>query len=189
MQKGVAIKASALGTLRVNVATGAYTYAPTRRAMNAARPDTVDEFVTTVSDGGATTQASFRVQVAAAATAVPATFRLGSLAPDNPANVVTDLPATAYSLGDAPPRVASSQRYIEFTLEGAATDVQSSDLALSANGRLISLRNARLEKVAETAGRATYRLRGIEHVTSARATYAFTVNGPGGGASTTWRRG
>ncbi|NBU41641.1 MAG: hypothetical protein EBS51_12755, partial [Planctomycetia bacterium] len=187
VQKGVATRTSPLGTLRVNVATGAYTYTPTTRALNAARPDTVDEFVTTVSDGGATTQSSFRVQVAAAATAVPATFRLGSLAPDNPANVLTDVPATASSLGDEPPRVTSRQRYIEFTLEGVATDVQSSDLTLSANGRLISLRNSRLEKVVETAGRTTYRLLGIDHVTSARATYAFTVKGPGGGATALWR--
>jgi hypothetical protein len=186
VQKGVATRTSALGTLRVNVATGAYTYTPTTRALNAARPDTVDEFVTTVSDSGATTQSSFRVQVAAAATAVPATFRLGSLAPEHPANVLTDLPAGIADSAATP--VASRQQYIEFTLEGAVGEVHRSDLALYSNDRLISLRKTRLVKIADEGGRTTYRLLGIPHVSSARATFTFVVNGPGGGASTTWRR-
>jgi hypothetical protein len=188
VQKGVAVRKSALGTLRVNVATGAYTYTPTPRAMNTAGPDTIDEFVTTVTDGRATTRSTFRVQVAPAATAaVPTTFRLGSLAPENPANVLTDLPArTADGLA---PRIASRQQYIEFTLEGASSDVRPADLALYANDRLVSLRKTRLVKIADEGGRATYRLLGIPHVSSARATFTFVVNGPGGGATTTWRRG
>lgn len=62
-------------------------------------------------------------------------------------------------------------------------------LALYTNDRLISLRKTRLVKVAEEGGRATYRLLGIPHVSSAKATFTFVVNGPGGGVSTTWRRG
>jgi hypothetical protein len=128
------------------------------------------------------------VQVAPAATAaVPTTFRLGSLAPENPANVLTDLPArTADGLA---PRIASRQQYIEFTLEGASSDVRPADLALYANDRLVSLRKTRLVKIADEGGRASYRLLGIPHVSSARATFTFVVNGPGGGATTTWRRG
>jgi len=119
--------------------------------------------------------------------AIPATFQLGSLAPDNPANVLTDLPARA---ADGPaPRIASRQQYVEFTLEGASSDVRPADLALYANDRLVSLRKTRLVKIADEGGRATYRLLGIPHVSSARATFTFVVNGPGGGASTTWRRG
>jgi len=57
------------------------------------------------------------------------------------------------------------------------------------NDRLVSLRKTRLVKIADEGGRATYRLLGIPHVSSARATFTFVVNGPGSGASTTWRRG
>jgi hypothetical protein len=124
--------------------------------------------------------------VAAAATAVPATFRLGSLAPEHPANVLTDLPAGIADSAATP--VASRQQYIEFTLEGAVGEVHRSDLALYSNDRLISLRKTRLVKIADEGGRTTYRLLGIPHVSSARATFTFVVNGPGGGASTTWRR-
>jgi hypothetical protein len=87
------------------------------------------------------------------------------------------------------PRIASRQQYIEFTLEGASSDVRPADLALYANDRLVSLRKTRLVKIADEGGRATYRLLGIPHVSSARATFTFVVNGPGSGASTTWRRG
>lgn len=172
----------------MNTANGAYTYTPTMKALNAARPDTVDEFVTTVSDGSSTTRSTLRVQVApATSSAIAATFRLGSLAPENPANVLTELPARS---GDASAtRVSSRQQYLEFTLEGASADVRATDLALYANDRLISLRKTRLVKVADEGGRATYRLLGIPHVSSAKATFTFVVNGPGGGASTTWRRG
>ncbi|HBB73018.1 MAG TPA: hypothetical protein DC048_01070, partial [Planctomycetaceae bacterium] len=117
-----------------------------------------------------------------------ATFRLGSLPPDNPDNVLTDLPARA--AGDAATtRVASRQHYIEFTLEGATDEVRRSDLSLYSNDRLISLRRTRLVKIADDGGRTTYRLLGIPHVSSAKATFTFVVNGPAGGAATTWRRG
>ena len=188
MQRGFSVRTSPLGTLRVNTATGAYTYSPAAKALNAVRPDTVDEFLTTVSDGSSTTQSTFRVQVApAVSSALPAVFRLGSLAPDNPENVLTDLPARTADA--ATTRVASRQNYIEFTLEGATDEVRRSDLSLYSNDRLISLRKTRLVKIADEGGRTTYRLFGIPHVSSAKATFTFVVNGPAGGAATTWRRG
>jgi len=188
VHKGFSVRTSPLGTLRVNTATGAYTYSPTAKALNAVRPDTVDEFLTTVSDGSSTTQSTFRVQVApAVSSALPAVFRLGSLAPDNPENVLTDLPARTADATTT--RVASRQHYIEFTLEGATDEVRRSDLSLYSNDRLISLRKTRLVKIADEGGRTTYRLFGIPHVSSAKATFTFVVNGPAGGAATTWRRG
>jgi hypothetical protein len=188
VHKGFSVRTSPLGTLRVNTATGAYTYSPAAKALNAVRPDTVDEFLTTVSDGSSTTQSTFRVQVApAVSSALPAVFRLGSLAPDNPENVLTDLPARTADATTT--RVASRQNYIEFTLEGATDEVRRSDLSLYSNDRLISLRKTRLVKIADEGGRTTYRLFGIPHVSSAKATFTFVVNGPAGGAATTWRRG
>jgi hypothetical protein len=178
---------SALGTLQVNPATGDYVYRPTSRAMNAAGPNTFDEFVTTVTDGKVLTRSTFRVRIVPAAErAAEAEFLIGSLAPEAPDNVITPLPVRGDDV--APPVVASRQQYVEFTLHGVSAEVRRSHLRFYANNRLISLRRTKLVKVAEADGRTTYRLLGMPHISSARATFTFVVGGPGGGATTTWRR-
>jgi hypothetical protein len=187
VQGNFVTKASPLGTLQVNRATGAYIYTPVRAAMNRVVGTVFDDFVLTASDGKIVGQSAFRATVAPApASAVLAEFALGSQAPNSPANVATPLPTL--TPGGALPTIRSAQHYLQFTLRGAAADVALSDLKLFTNDRLISLRGTRLVKVAEGGGSVTYRLLGIRHISSARARYVFVVGGAGGGVATSWHR-
>jgi hypothetical protein len=77
---------------------------------------------------------------------------------------------------------------LEFTVRGLTEELSKSDLRLHANGRLVSLRYTNFVKVGEDAENdsKTYRLLGLEHVSSAQATYLFTIEGPAGWIATTW---
>jgi hypothetical protein len=187
VQGGFVTKGSPLGTLRVNRATGAYTYTPVRAAMNRVVGTVFDDFVLTASDGKLSSQSLFRASVASApATAVQADFVIGSQTPNSSANVATPLPTL--TSGITPPTTLARQHYLQFTLRGAVADVRLSDLQYYANDRLISLRGLQLVKVAEGGGSVTYRLFGIRHISSAKARYTFVVGGAGGGVATSWDR-
>ena len=203
--------ANYLGVLRLNTDTGEYVFTPKIGAMNnvvtygpeardhlsgpsdrlepMARGDALTSFVTTVTDGEQTTTAAVRVQVGSEVVGgITGDFLLGTLAPTDQNNIITYL--STYEPGTPGPTVPQEQEYIQFTLYGLAAEIQKSDLELYANGRLISLRSARLVRIGEDSvlGSITYRLLGINHLSSARSRYFFRIGGAGGSIATTWDR-
>jgi trimeric autotransporter adhesin len=63
---GVSRQVGTYGTLAVTVASGAYTFTPNAAAINALSANTTESFTVTVSDGTATTTASYLVNLTAA---------------------------------------------------------------------------------------------------------------------------
>jgi hypothetical protein len=176
---------SGLGSLQVNSRTGQWTFTPNLRAINAVSGSTIATFTTTVSDGKLVSSSVLNIRVTPSAVlGVTGDFLISSTA-----NVITRIPAKALGGPDVTgPVVPVQQAYLEFTLRGLAGEITHGDLRLYANDRLISLRGTRLVRVGQSAGATTYRLFGIEHVSSARARYVFAIGGHGGWISATWQR-
>ncbi|MFM7135836.1 MAG: invasin domain 3-containing protein [Planctomycetota bacterium] len=186
MRKRVATATNSMGTLSVDTRTGRWTFLPNVVALNQAVGTVSTTFTTTVSDGRLTTTSAFTVNVSAA-TMITSSFSVGTAAPGTPGNVITAL----QSMGQAGVRrtLPSQQEYVEFTLQGPHGGLTLDDLQFYANDRLISLRTARLVKIAEVNGSVTYRLLGLSRISSARARYVLSITSAGGWAATTWSRG
>ena len=187
VRRTTATATNQFGTLQVDTGTGRWVFTPSNPALNAVSSPTVAGFTTTVTDGKAVTSSLLRVHATPSTpSSVTGSFQIGSGTPGSAGNVITNLPVGGSTPN--PPVVPVRQQYLEFTLHGVAGDVQLGDLRLYANGRLISLRGTRLFKVSDVGTAATYRLLGIDRVSSASARYTFMVGGVGGGLATSWLR-
>ena len=63
--EGFSTKVGSYGSLKINAASGAYTFVPNAAAINALNTDTAETYVLGVSDGATTSTASYTVNIAA----------------------------------------------------------------------------------------------------------------------------
>lgn len=101
---GVCTLSGTYGSLSVNITTGAYTYTPSNSAINSLNSNTSETFTVSVSDGTATTTASFVVNITGAndaptlsTTSTLAYTENGAAAAINSSIVVGDLDNTTFA--------------------------------------------------------------------------------------------
>jgi VCBS repeat-containing protein len=116
---GVSSLNGTYGTLSVNVATGAYSFAPNSAAIQGLKSNSTENFTVTTSDGIATTTATFTVNLTGAND--PTTFggtTTGAVAEDGTLTAGGTLTASDRDMGDAAitPQVGTAGTYGSFAI-------------------------------------------------------------------------